>query len=306
MKVLAFDIGIKNLAWALIDRESTPYKVLGLANENIMELSDSEISVTAGRGEVLGSKCEHQTCRSKGGWETSKGHFCKRHLPENIQTLDDILPTGTNVRNLTISILKELLNADEKKEMKTNKIKQSKDAIQIILSRRIAFPIKPPKTKRTSSLNPEQLHDAIRNFVRKRMDIFCQADRILIENQPAFKNPHMKTVQILLFSSIREAFYGRIIQVPPCILVHAKKKAGGIDIQKGDAGYAERKARSEERVAELYADGNLSGFYELFSGAKKKSDMADAICMCCDFQSVTSAATATRVHAHSSANNVLT
>jgi hypothetical protein len=67
------------------------------------------------------------------------------------------------------------------------------------------------------------------------------------------------------------------------MLVHAKKKVAGADIQKGDAGYAQRKACSEERVAGLYRDGKLSGFDELFSQAKKKSDMADTICMCCDF-----------------------
>lgn len=299
MKILAFDIGIKNLAWALIDRETQPYRILGLANENIMEQPAGGAGTEAALA-TTGLKCEVGACRNRGGWMTSRGHFCKRHLPETFQTFEAAVAASdlgaATATQPTVSVLKVLLTADDKAVMKNTKIKPSKENLITLLSSRIAFPIKPSKMKRASSLSPEQLHDAIRNFIGGRMNIFAQADLILIENQPAFKNPHMKTVQILLFSCIREAFYNIRSAAaaaaaaapgppgpPPCMLVHAKKKIAGADIQKGDAGYAQRKACSEERVAGLYRDGKLSGFDELFSQAKKKSDMADAICMCCDF-----------------------
>jgi hypothetical protein len=64
--------------------------------------------------------------------------------------------------------------------------------------------------------------------------------------------------------------------------VHAKKKVQ--DAQKGDAGYAERKNKSEERLVELFQSGSVVGaeWYEKWKKAAKKSDMADALCMTVD------------------------
>lgn len=289
MKILAFDIGIKNLAWSLIDKSSIPYKVLGLANENIMENNGTE------EEDLKKRKCNHSGCRNNGGWQVPTSYYasntiqikdsvsileykyyCKRHIPDNFTTLEDTLNCDKVPKKITNTILRTLLRSDEKKQMR-------RDDIIKILEQRIAFPIDKPKQKRANSLGPEALHDAIRIFVIRHTDIFRLADRILIENQPAFKNPHMKTVQILLFSCLRELFYKLegFTGPPPCLLVHAKKKVS--DAPKGDAGYTERKAKSEERVKELYSEGQLSGFEELFFSSKKKSDMADALSMCCDF-----------------------
>ena len=55
---------------------------------------------------------------------------------------------------------------------------------------------------------------------------------------------------------------------------------------KGDAGYAERKRGSEERLVNLFESGAITGptFYEAWKQAPKKADMADALCMCMDLE----------------------
>jgi hypothetical protein len=110
---------------------------------------------------------------------------------------------------------------------------------------------------------------------------FSGSTHVLLENQPAFKNPHMKSVQVLLFATLREQFL-KHGQHPEYHLVHAKKKVA--QAEKGDAGYAERKQKSEERLIQLFEEGHLqaSPFYDTWKQAKKKSDMADALCMAVD------------------------
>lgn len=92
----------------------------------------------------------------------------------------------------------------------------------------------------------------------------------------------MKSVQVLLFATLREQFLINR-QTPEYHLVHAKKKVG--DAKKGDEGYAERKNKSEERLKTLFDEGIVmnDALYEDWKKAKKKSDMADALCMCVDF-----------------------
>lgn len=92
----------------------------------------------------------------------------------------------------------------------------------------------------------------------------------------------MKSVQVLLFATLREQFLQHT-QTPSYHFVHAKKKVQ--DAQTGDAGYAERKNKSEARVKQLFESGSVVNpvLYEKWSAATKKSDMADAVCMAVDF-----------------------
>ena len=91
----------------------------------------------------------------------------------------------------------------------------------------------------------------------------------------------MKSVQVLLFAVLREAFLTHG-ETPKYHFVHAKKKVA--NAPKGDAGYAERKNQSEARLVELFDSGQIQGaeWYDAWKAAKKKSDMADALCMAVD------------------------
>lgn len=123
------------------------------------------------------------------------------------------------------------------------------------------------------------------------MELFKDCSDILLENQPVLKNPHMKSVQVLLFATLREKFYqesdlatSNPIPIPKFYLVHAKKKVQ--NVIKGDEGYKERKEKSEERVNELLKNKSVIISKEIednWTKSKKKSDMADALCMCFDF-----------------------
>jgi hypothetical protein len=262
--VLAFDIGVKNLAYALIREDRT---VLSLENVNLLP-------------PVTPLHCEHPTgCTHLAKYRTPSAVFCKRHLPKT----HTILPELDKKKSPPHRRLKELVQEHELKEVLKG---ATSEAYLQALHTRFALPVHQPTQDKVASLSLSSIHDALRNFTQTRWDTLRHATHVLLENQPAFKNPHMKSVQVLLFATLREQFLRDrppTLPPPPFHLVHAKKKVG--DAPKGDAGYAERKHKSEERVRQLFEQGLLHGtaHYENWKLAKKKSDMADALCMAEDY-----------------------
>lgn len=254
-KVLAFDIGIKNLAFCILENNTN---VLALENCNILE-------------PVEEVKCF--MCNIKASYKAGDKVFCKRHIPGTHTILKELdqkkLPTN--------KVLKELV-----KTHNCEILGNSNDKCIESLSKKFTLHFEQPKQANASKISLEEIHDSLRKFIKEKWQIFYGATHVLLENQPAFKNPHMKSVQVLLFATLREQFL-QDFQTPEYHLVHAKKKVK--DAKAGDEGYTERKNKSEERLKSLFDNGTIINqhAYEEWNKAKKKSDMADALCMCVDF-----------------------
>jgi hypothetical protein len=254
-KVLAFDIGIKNLAFCVLENGKN---VVALENCNILE-------------PVEQVKCSK--CTVKGTYTVNNLVFCKRHIPKT----HTILPELDKKKLPLVKTLKELVKTHECENLGT-----SKEQCLESLSKKFALKYEQPKQANASKISLEEIHDSLRKFVKEKWSHFSGATHVLLENQPVFKNPHMKSVQVLLFATLREQFLQNN-ETPKYHLVHAKKKVK--DAQAGDEGYAERKNKSEERLKSLFDKGDITNqqVYEEWNKAKKKSDMADALCMCVDF-----------------------
>jgi hypothetical protein len=266
-RILAFDIGIKNLAWCCGDRTADKTIVRGWANENI-------ISGDTAEGDKASNKCE--SCAAKAGyWHATTGKgYCVRHCPPLTPALRDL--SGNLLKKIPkMDVLKELARRGDadKKDLK------SKVTVLAFLESRYCFP-KPPVVVKKMEL--EDLHDGIRNVVLKNRALFSSCSEILLENQPVLKNPVMKSVQMMLFATLRDL----LSPVPKVRLVHAGRKTTGA--AKGDEGYAERKNASEAKVGAAMAaggvrvecaDGRGAGW---FGEQKKKSDLADCLCMVMD------------------------
>lgn len=275
--ILAFDIGVKNLAYAMVRADRT---VLALENVNLLP-------------PVEPIRCQHSTgCSHLAKYATPSHAYCKRHLPKTHL----LLPELDKKKVPPHRRLKELV---QEHECGAGLKAGTSEAYLRALHTRFALPVQQPKQDAVASLSLVRIHDALRAFLHTRWDTLRQATHVLLENQPAFKNPHMKSVQVLLFATLREQFLREYDQpalssspvlppspsLPSFHLVHAKKKVG--DAPKGDAGYAERKQKSEARVRQLFDTHQLQGteHYEHWKKATKKSDMADALCMADDYLS---------------------
>jgi len=261
--VLAFDIGIKNLAFSIINRDTND--VVALENVNLM-------------APVEPLMCSYQACKHQAKYSAENVYYCKRHLPKTHPIEKEV---DQKKKAITKQQWKDLAD-----KYKCQIIGSTIQVYREALSKKIAFPITQPKQDAVAKLSLEEIHDALRAFTESRWDQFQHVKHVLLENQPAFKNPHMKSVQVLLFATLRESFLKQDptrSSFPSFHLVHAKKKVS--DAKKGDAGYAERKQKSEDRVKQLFESNEIHGstFFNKWKEAKKKSDMADAICMAIDF-----------------------
>jgi hypothetical protein len=263
-RIVAFDIGIKNLAWCCADIENEKLVIRGWANENILTGGTAEEDRAA-------SKCS--SCTNKVSYKNNSGQtFCSRHCP----------PLTPALRDLKGKLMKKLPKATELKEIakKAGAEKQhlkTGETAKTWLSTKFCFPIEAPK--KVKKVEMEVFHDGIQKVVTTHADLFSTCTEILLENQPVFKNPIMKSIQMMLFATIRD-----LVDGPPRVrLVHAGRKTEGAT--KGDEGYAERKGLSEAKVLEGLKSGKIKlpgKSSSWFQEQAKKSDLADCLLMCAD------------------------
>lgn len=251
-RVLAVDIGIKNLAWCCASK-STTLDVHGWENENL----------------VTGS-CEKAVCAScakKPSYTFKDRAYCVKHCTP----LRDL--SGNLLRKIPpAAVLKEIAKASGASIAET----KTKEATLSFLQKTVALPI---LLKKVKSLGMEEIHDGIRTVVLRNKALFSSCSTILLENQPAFKNPMMKSVQMMLFATLRDLLDG-----PPEVrLVHASKKSAGAT--KGDEGYSERKNMTELRVEKGLRDGSIvcAKGDKWFMEQAKRSDLADCLIMTQDY-----------------------
>lgn len=271
-RILAFDIGIKNLAWCCGDLSGSVCQIRGWANENL---------ITGGTAEDTEANNRCFTCSHKAGfWHASsqKG-YCVRHCPPLTPALRDL--SGCILKKMPpLAVLKGLAGKCDpsKADMK------NKTTIIALLEKHYCFP-KPPPPK-IAKLELEVLHEGMRNMIIRNLALFNTCNEILLENQPVYKNPVMKSIQMMLFATLRDLLRVNAQQgdQPPRVrLVHASKKTAGAT--KGDEGYSERKGASEARVIEGLRGGKIqydNKGADWFSSQAKKSDLADCLCMVLD------------------------
>jgi len=261
-RVLAFDIGIKNLAWCCADLSGNT-TVRGWANENLISGGTAEEDAAAG-------KCA--SCKAKATYQDGSQGFCVRHCVK--PALRDL--SGNLLKKIpALAVLKGIAAASTADKFK------SKDLVITYLRSKFSFPLLKSVVKKVEL---EDIHDGLRKVVLANRALFASCTEILLENQPAFKNPVMKSVQMMLFATLRDLLGEG--KPPKLRLVHAGRKTAGAT--KGDEGYSERKNASEERIVKGLAaskillncpDGRDASW---FMKQSKRSDLADCLCMVMD------------------------
>lgn len=264
-RVLTFDIGIKNLAWALAEKNAKAEEsihIVGWANENLITHE------TADSSNILCKDCKHKA---------TYGRYCVKHCPSIRPALRDL--SGNLLKKIpSLTVLKEIA---KKHGADTGNLKK-KDTVLAFLDTKYTFPKVSEKVKKVSL---EDLHDGIRAFVIKNKTLFSTCSEILLENQPVLKNPVMKSVQMMLFATLRDI----LVPIPKVLLVHASKKTTGVDTAKGDEGYSDRKHATESRIIAGFEKGVLKMACEdgrdskWFERQSKRSDLADCLSMAMDY-----------------------
>jgi len=267
--VLAFDIGIRNLAWCLMKKENSTWTIFGWDNYDLLA-GDSTQTAKDARNILCG-------CKKKGTYVHKNINTCAKCSPVEFPPLRDL--SGNLLKKIpNLDILRKLCEPFHTK-------KKDKKSLLELLETKYSIPLLVPKATRSKTEDLALIHTSIQKFVDHNIEIFKKATHILLENQPAFKNPTMKSVQILVFATLRDRLPGeRYVG-----FVHAGKKGASTDLSgspvKGDKGYGGRKKASETRAMLFLEKSDVhekEKWKTLLKGNQKKSDLCDAMCMCID------------------------
>ena len=214
MKVLSFDVGIKNLAFCLIDQNDKLIEDWGILNISIDSL------------------CEHcgkdKQCDKSASYQCDNFKVCTSH--------------------------KNLKKYENKKWKKIPKCKNSV----------LETGKKMVKTLDTKS-----------NFL--------EVDVVIIENQPALKNPTMKTIQMMLYSYF--LINGIMIQERDMNSIEMINARNKLKAYKGPEivcdikdKYKRTKYLGIEYCRKMIHENNKidSKWLSLFESSKKKDDLSDA------------------------------
>lgn len=289
-RILAFDIGIKNLAWCAMEKKGVQTGsavVHGWANENILADATQEEVVAANRCHSCAHKATYWKSIPAANSETTPAvrGYCVRHCPPLTPALRDA--SGVLLKKIPkLPVLKALAVTAGATKAQT----KTKAAMVDFLGTKYAMPIRPGALaageQKAKGADLEKLHDGMRAMIARNLPVFRSCTLIILENQPVLKNPVMKSVQMMLFASLRDALQPN---PPPIKLVHAGKKTKDAATAIGDEGYSDRKSASEARVADclskrsvVMGDGVHGGDGGWFAAQKKRSDLADCFCMCLD------------------------
>lgn len=293
MRVLSFDVGIKNLAWCLTESYDLPtqedvcWKILDWGVWDLRIDMKDEIyhpdfccAVTKsgkicgrvpGYADLSGNECLGGYCK------THSKHSNASHTSEDIKRLPK---TGiTDLRKIATELGIQCSGL-RKKELVSN--------IGEIYRKRCLFSI--PKLKNAKKISLDEIHNRI---IQRIKDIHCSADCVLIENQPARMNATMKTIQIILWTSLREQMIRNGSLQPNVKFVNASRK---LNVQSSHSApwffevdqrfntnmreYSQRKKASIQRVGEILRLTKQEIHFEWFLNNPKKDDLADCLLMC--------------------------
>ena len=267
--VLSFDIGLKNLAWCVTDTSGEIFQIVAWGNYNLLEEKDS--------ADLVKRPC--RSCKAKARYMSSEGITCARHIPPLRPIWCDA--SGTPFKKLpTFPVLR---NYFIEQGILTG-LPKTKLAAVVKIQEHVSIPIQKTADavkNAKKAFDTAAIHDAMYRFLaREILPRAAWLKEVRIENQPCMCAPSMKTIQVLLFATLRDLLR-TVGPIPPFKLVHAGVKVKGKPT--GDKGYKARKDGSEKRARELLAKvADSAKWLTFFDEHAKRSDLADALCMCAD------------------------
>jgi len=134
------------------------------------------------------------------------------------------------------------------------------------------------------SVGLDTIRKAMDKWLTSVLSSMARAELIRIENQPAMKNPTMKSVQIMLYTLLAHRLETEYFWTGNIDFVHAGVKSRAVDytdISGASGEYKARKDGAEADVTAILAAGGekASVWAKYFAGRTKKSDLADAFLM---------------------------
>jgi hypothetical protein len=266
MRILSFDVGIKNLAYCYIDTCSQT--ILDWA---VVDLCGDKRSCNA----IVG-------CNKNAPFMKNEVYYCNKHIKEFLKTNNQYkIPDSkincemimecstTNLRKIATSfdIANKKINVDELRETICDYIDEN--LIEHVLNRNAKnVDLIEIGVNLDKYFNKMFSFDNITNKIMK-------PDIILIENQISPIANRMKTIQGMIAQFFITHFRNETNVLPVKFVSSSNKLKGFVE---GKTTYDERKKKGIEVTIELVSNNseNKAKWLELFKKHSKKDDLADS------------------------------
>lgn len=257
--IAAFDLGIKNLSYcvATFDASGSLVAVHRWANLNLLaDGADSQSQTRCVCGgpaswqDVPAEKLLCKKCAKKSA---------KSHLELEGKTLADWREWG-------------LAHSIPNAKQCSKKVLEAK-AAEIRL-----MPYKAPKAKGVSL---QAILAGMEKCLTAELAYLTEAPRIRIENQPSEFAPHMKSIQIMLFTLLDHRLRTEKGWTGTITFANASVKTRGIAGTSKDAKRS-RKQAAITKVADLLTKAGCTNDLAWWNAQAKQDDLADALLMCLD------------------------
>lgn len=268
--VASFDLGIKNLSYCVSQKDASGNLTAIHRWVNLNLLADGAASQSQ-------TRC---ACGGPASWSLAEDPtvtlLCKKCAKKSSKPCLELTDTKlSDWRAWAVSTL-GLAEKDAKKLSK-HELQHRAAAVRLM-------PYKAPKAKGVSL---QSLLAAMEICLTAELTHLARADVIRIENQPSEFAPHMKSVQIMLFTlldhrlRIEKGWQGTIE------FANASVKTRGTDAATGKDGKRSRKLAGIARVVDILTTASvehpeLNEYHVWWQAQAKKDDLADALLMCVD------------------------
>jgi hypothetical protein len=302
-KFLAWDIGIKNLAYNIIDyqhNDEDPYKILewgiiNLVEEEQQSLPDNAVTyIDCSMTNKKGKKCAQKAkCIEKNNMNIG---YCGKHQKEL---------TKDNIELIQIKAKMGCVHYNEKTEKYCNKkgiwlntnnpyIRYCQTHYKSLFKNSEEIKNYYMDPKYASKVKQFSINDlSVRLFEElENHSSFLDVEGVIIENQPVFKNPTMKSIQMLLYSHfIINGIMKNTIKNISFFMAGKKLEGftGNHNIAKNKFGHLKSEYKQTKNSAVLFTKEMLKDsqptWYNFLNDQPKKDDLADAfLTNCCYIQ----------------------
>lgn len=286
MKFLSWDIGIKNLSYCWLEYNFTNNKF------NVLQWEIINLQTSQPKKPSYNCVCfkkNNQVCQKKASWyqiDTWKTLCQTHHKQVPLNTLVEIK------KNTCSHIL------PHKKERCTKKIKyQTENSLvgycEIHSKKYQDLKLELVEKSKKEKYNLEETSINLIKELDKRKELL-QSDHILIENQPAFKNPKMKSIQMIVYTYylLKSKIEPNNTKINIVFLMANNKLKVKLEtdelknqiIQKIHSKIKDKYRRYKElskSYCQWFLEKNqVDDWLEIYKKEKKQDDLADTFLMC--------------------------
>jgi len=270
MKLLSIDIGIKNLAFIIIETNET--------NET-NEVNDFKII----KWDVINlcsnnNSCVHQLCKNKPAFFKNSSYYCKIHAKKTAYSIP-----LCNIKTLhKLSLKKLLLLADEYKVVFDKSIKKPM-LIELLEAHLNSHCLEAVQSVSANTINLVHIGINIKDRLNELFKDYniLTLDKIILENQISPIANRMKTIQGMIAQYFINSNNYNIyfISATNKLKSFLKDKSDSIstisDSSANKITYAQRKKLSIFHTKEVLKKYNMNNEVSFFSEHSKKDDLAD-------------------------------